>query len=78
MRENPNGRHDGLAAPSAAAPPRADARGDTRNDSGESTAPLALRPDVEEPLDSVSDASMDSFPASDSPPWMGMRLGPPR
>ena len=33
----------------------------------------------EEDWDDVSDASMDSFPASDPPPWMGMRIGgPPR
>jgi hypothetical protein len=33
----------------------------------------------EEGWDDVGDASMDSFPASDPPPWMGMRIGgPPR
>ena len=33
----------------------------------------------EEGRDDVCDASMDSFPASDPPPWMGMRIGgPPR
>ena len=33
----------------------------------------------EEGWDNVCDASMDSFPASDPPPWMGMRIGgPPR
>jgi len=33
----------------------------------------------EEGWDDVCDASMDSFPASDPPPWMGMRIGgPPR
>jgi nucleotide-binding universal stress UspA family protein len=37
----------------------------------------ARRPQLE-PFDVVADASMDSFPASDSPPWTGMRLGPPR
>ena len=32
---------------------------------------------VEEGWDDVCDASMDSFPASDPPPWMGMRIGGP-
>jgi hypothetical protein len=27
--------------------------------------------------DAVDDASMDSFPASDPPSWMGMRVGSP-
>ena len=33
--------------------------------------------DDEEGWDDVGDASMDSFPASDPPPWMGMRIGGP-
>jgi hypothetical protein len=35
------------------------------------------RPDPRRDLDEVSQASLDSFPASDPPSWPGLRLGPP-
>jgi hypothetical protein len=31
-----------------------------------------------QPIDVVHDASVDSFPASDPPAWIGMRLGNPQ
>jgi hypothetical protein len=37
------------------------------------------RPPVPRPvMDEVNDASFDSFPASDPPPWIAMHIGPPR
>ena len=37
------------------------------------SGPSEPRPD----LDEVNDASFDSFPASDSPPWSSMHAGAP-
>ncbi len=59
----------GYSSPVAPAPVRAAAALDA--DSSEWRA-------MERRLDGVGDASMDSFPASDAPPWSGMRAGPPR
>ena len=79
--------HERPAEQSAPKQARVDAPIVNHAEGGESSAPLPLQSTVEGPLDNVpsemmrtdrvSDASMDSFPASDSPPWTGLRLGPP-
>jgi hypothetical protein len=78
MHAGPNEiRHD-QAVPVAQAQTRADGGGDERVVRGEVVVPSPQRRRPERELDTVSEASIDSFPASDPPPWMGMRLGPPR
>lgn len=87
MPEEPDA-HERPAEEPAPNRARADPPIASRAEGGESSAPLPLQTTVEGPLDDapnelmradrVSDASMDSFPASDSPPWSGMRVGPPR
>jgi len=65
MREGPNDMRD---------PVGADA-GSVRDKTSVPRPPWGT---PEAPFDRVSDASIDSFPASDAPPWTGMRLGPPQ
>jgi hypothetical protein len=45
---------------------------------GEAAAPLQAFHTDAQSTDAVHDASVDSFPASDPPAWIGMRLGQPQ
>jgi hypothetical protein len=49
-----------------------------REQSGSPHEPAALETEVASEVDEVEEASRDSFPASDAPAWIGMRVGPAR
>jgi hypothetical protein len=52
-------------------------RDDTGTAANEDGERRRARPAPALPIDDVTEASAESFPASDSPPWSGMRAGPP-
>lgn len=78
MRERPE--DPGNDRPERSAPRRAEGAhgGEHHGDVAPSALePRALRWPPTQPLDDVDQAGADSFPASDPPPWTGLRLGAP-
>ena len=79
MDERTDDVRDGRTTSAGSGPDRASPVGrDVRTAAHDLSAPRSAADARQPPWDKVDDESEDSFPASDSPSWTGMRAGSPR